>query len=919
MPCEPGRVAAPGAGVTRTVDKLSDAELAALKAKREPAAAAARKRWLELAKKGDWDQVRMPGKCFRFADIKVSPRRSAEYKAQVLEATGLAGDCAGYKHLGDDELKALKELVGLKAEAFWVKGTARTVMRGFKHDVITTGQPVRGPPIRLKGPEASIVREELESGIEQGLYTRGTSPWGSWAFPTKEHASGRRRRTVVDYRMVNRRMVMFVYYIRRCRDVKSELVGCAFISGMDGARGFNLLVNTEHAKEVLAVLADSGCYLPEVLQLGPATGPFDFQFCTDELFTGTGRGRYGSVWKNYIDDFWIRTGQWLDGRAYTDREYQDKLAAATSPPAASRPLGDSLAAAGFPGTRKASQTYDHAKGVLVGLCVAQAATGAEAALESSFVSVANGVRVLVITAVVRTASLVDEGLRAGVQAASDVFEAAGDSASDVVAATGNLVEGVLTAAVDVVQGVSDATVGLVQSAAWSFGELLHETCEVATVVMRFAAAFQCCYLVYRAAAWVAPRSADREYTDGEAAQRGLSPSSSACEAGDGPERSQVLQRLQVASQFGSPGGAASSADGASSPIVALWRETPFGTPAGGGGPRPELLKLQGSAAASLRDLEGSDRQRAARARDLAACGAVVAARLLEAAPGASHSDTFDLCEFEVEVTGSRGALYIVRLRAGLLAAAMLPATCSCPDFARHGSGPCKHIGAAWCCAVDGNFGELVELSLSAGRRAKAAREQQDMFWNALRGSEAEIALLRAEVLQLRAEAAAPARSGAAIGFLTAHRTLEEWARACEEAESYVMVACFTFDHPDVVGYLEQARTRGLLVRVLFSGRDKALANNQTPRLQRLRACGCEVRAHKKSRQHAKVLLTERAVVLGSCNFTSASMANTERGVLLRGLPEEELISQRQWYEQLWEAAAPFRDGIGEVVPPSPER
>ena len=46
------------------------------------------------------------------------------------------------------------------------------------------------------------------------------------------------------------------------------------------------------AKEVLAVLADSGCYLPEVLQLGPSTGPFDFQYCTDELFASAGQGRY---------------------------------------------------------------------------------------------------------------------------------------------------------------------------------------------------------------------------------------------------------------------------------------------------------------------------------------------------------------------------------------------------------------------------------------------------------------------------------------------------------------------------------------------------------------------------------------------------------------------------------------------------
>merc|ERR1712060_871733 len=32
-------------------------------------------------------------------------------------------------------------------------------------------------------------------------------------------------------------MVMVVCDFRRCRDVKGELVGCAFISGMDGVRG----------------------------------------------------------------------------------------------------------------------------------------------------------------------------------------------------------------------------------------------------------------------------------------------------------------------------------------------------------------------------------------------------------------------------------------------------------------------------------------------------------------------------------------------------------------------------------------------------------------------------------------------------------------------------------------------------------
>ena len=196
-------------------------------------------------------------------------------------------------------------------------------------------------------------------------------------------------------------------------------------------------------------------------------------------------------------------------------------------------------------------------------------------------------------------------------AAAGAFEAAGDAASGAFEGAGSLAEGVLSAAADVVQGVSEAMVALVQSAAWSFGGLLHDTCETVTLVVRFVAAVQCSYVIYRVGRWAAPpalerrwrcwatemrwrygsrRSAARELTDGEAAQRGLSPCASACEAGDGPERSLVTRRQALAQVF-SPGGAGSSADSAPSPVLALWRDSPFGTPDGGvsGGPRPEVL------------------------------------------------------------------------------------------------------------------------------------------------------------------------------------------------------------------------------------------------------------------------------------------------------------------------------------------
>ena len=163
----------------------------------------------------------------------------------------MAGAAPGYAHLSECERNALTEVVWRKAEAFWLVDTPRSVMRGFKHDVVTTGLPVRGHPIRLKGADAQFVRDDLEAGVAQGLYSRGMSAWGSWAFPTKLSLANRRRRVVVDYRKINRRLRIAVYYIRRCSNVKGELVGCVFLSAADGARGFNLLVNTRRAKEVL--------------------------------------------------------------------------------------------------------------------------------------------------------------------------------------------------------------------------------------------------------------------------------------------------------------------------------------------------------------------------------------------------------------------------------------------------------------------------------------------------------------------------------------------------------------------------------------------------------------------------------------------------------------------------------------------
>ena len=106
-----------------------------------------------------------------------------------------------------------------------------------------------------------------------------TVPGGSPAFGTREfetHRRQRKRRLVVDYRRVNKRVLRAVYYLRRADDVKSDVAGSVYMTLLDAVAGFNQVANTERARQVLAVVARSGVYLPRCLTFGPVNGPEDF-------------------------------------------------------------------------------------------------------------------------------------------------------------------------------------------------------------------------------------------------------------------------------------------------------------------------------------------------------------------------------------------------------------------------------------------------------------------------------------------------------------------------------------------------------------------------------------------------------------------------------------------------------------------
>ena len=119
---------------------------------------------------------------------------------------------------------------------------------------------------------------------------------------------------------------------------------------VDACKGFNQVANTRRAREVLAILARSGQYLPVCLTFGSTNGPEDFAFATDRVFA-PGRGRkmrFCTNWQIYADDITVRSGRWMHGVYHSDQEHTERIRAAAKAEQASQPvLEEAFKALGF--------------------------------------------------------------------------------------------------------------------------------------------------------------------------------------------------------------------------------------------------------------------------------------------------------------------------------------------------------------------------------------------------------------------------------------------------------------------------------------------------------------------------------------------------------------------------------------------
>ena len=333
----------------RSGEDLTPAERAELDKEVDKYAAEKEAFWRTKADAKDWDSVRADLEVYALAGEKVAedPRRTEAYRDLVW--SGLKIEPGPTRPgLTDADIAAVREVIRRKAAGFWVEDTTRTTVRKFAHDCIPTGPPVSSQPHSLRGESAQWVDDKLEEECKRGQLIRGSSAWGSAPFPTKEMPSykrHRKRRLVVDYRRVNARIKRSTYYCRRGSDVLAAAVGSVWYTFVDAVSGFNQIRNTKRAREVLAIVARSGKYLPVGLTFGPINGPDDFNFVVDRAYA-PGRGRrlkYTKEWIAYVDDLTVRTGRVIDGQFFTDAQAEGAVREACAKGAVAAPQSASSA------------------------------------------------------------------------------------------------------------------------------------------------------------------------------------------------------------------------------------------------------------------------------------------------------------------------------------------------------------------------------------------------------------------------------------------------------------------------------------------------------------------------------------------------------------------------------------------------
>ena len=163
---------------------------------------------------------------------------------------------------------------------------------------IDTGdaKPIKQPPRRVPLAQKSVVEEELNKMLKQGIIETSDSAWSNPVVLVKKKDGG--VRFCVDYRRLNTVTKKDAYPLPRIGDCLDSLAGSKWFSTLDLASGYWQVPLDKRDKDKAAFVTHKGLFNFKVLPFGLCNAPATFERLMERVLQGL-------LWQTclvYIDD-----------------------------------------------------------------------------------------------------------------------------------------------------------------------------------------------------------------------------------------------------------------------------------------------------------------------------------------------------------------------------------------------------------------------------------------------------------------------------------------------------------------------------------------------------------------------------------------------------------------------------------------
>ncbi|UYV83325.1 hypothetical protein LAZ67_23000532, partial [Cordylochernes scorpioides] len=151
-----------------------------------------------------------------------------------------------------------------------------------KHQIHTEdAKPIKHKPYRVSAKERTIIKDQIDEMLEEGIIRPSSSPWSFPVILVKTRDG--KYRFCVDYRKLNEVTVKDVYPIPRIDDVMDTLQGSKYFSAIDLKSGYWQVEIEERDKEKTAFTTAHGLYEFNIMPFGLCNAPATFERNMDNV------------------------------------------------------------------------------------------------------------------------------------------------------------------------------------------------------------------------------------------------------------------------------------------------------------------------------------------------------------------------------------------------------------------------------------------------------------------------------------------------------------------------------------------------------------------------------------------------------------------------------------------------------------